>query len=58
MACLCLCAVAGAELFESLLVDCDVAVNFCNWNYFAGIGNDLRNRQFKTVTQVGRPCRI
>ncbi|MEW5319883.1 MAG: hypothetical protein WDW38_011000 [Sanguina aurantia] len=41
----------GAELFESLLVDCDVAVNYCNWNYFAGIGNDLRNRQFKTVTQ-------
>nr|QIQ49260.1 DASH cryptochrome [Volvox carteri f. nagariensis] len=41
----------GAELFESLLVDCDVAVNYCNWNYFAGIGNDPRNRHFKTVTQ-------
>ncbi|GLI69973.1 hypothetical protein VaNZ11_014626 [Volvox africanus] len=41
----------GAELFESLLLDCDVAVNYCNWCYFAGIGNDPRNRHFKTVTQ-------
>ncbi len=41
----------GAELFESLLVDCDEAVNYVNWNYFAGIGNDPRDRMFKTVTQ-------
>lgn len=30
-----------------------MAVNYCNWNYFAGIGNDPRNRHFKTVTQAG-----
>lgn len=41
----------GAALFESLLLDCDVAVNYCNWNYFAGVGNDPRNRKFKTVSQ-------
>ncbi|GFR39854.1 hypothetical protein Agub_g351, partial [Astrephomene gubernaculifera] len=41
----------GAELFESLLLDSDAAVNWCNWNYFAGVGNDPRNRHFKTVTQ-------
>ncbi|KAG2444726.1 hypothetical protein HXX76_001470 [Chlamydomonas incerta] len=41
----------GAELFECLLLDSDVAVNYCNWNYFAGVGNDPRNRRFKTVTQ-------
>ena len=34
-----------------MLVDHDHAVNFSNWNYFAGIGNDPRNRSFKTVTQ-------
>jgi deoxyribodipyrimidine photolyase len=39
------------QLFESLLIDCDTAVNFANWNYFAGIGTDPRNRTFKTVTQ-------
>jgi hypothetical protein len=43
---------AGAELFECLLLDHDVGVNYVNWNYFAGIGNDPRNRHFKTVTQV------
>lgn len=39
------------QVFESLLVDCDAAVNYANWNYFAGVGNDPRNRAFKTVTQ-------
>ncbi|KAK9800165.1 hypothetical protein WJX73_001627 [Symbiochloris irregularis] len=41
----------GAHLFESLLVDHDFAVNYVNWNYFAGIGNDPRDRVFRTVTQ-------
>lgn len=41
----------GACLFESLLLDSDEAVNWCNWNYFAGVGNDPRNRRFKTVSQ-------
>ena len=43
---------AGAELFESLLIDHDEGVNFCNWCYFSGIGNDPRDCVFKTVTQV------
>lgn len=38
-------------MFESLLLDHDPAVNYCNWNYFAGVGNDPRNRKFKTVSQ-------
>jgi deoxyribodipyrimidine photo-lyase len=42
------------QVFESLLIDHDVAVNYANWNYFAGIGNDPRNRAFKTVTQGER----
>lgn len=41
----------GAEVFESLLIDHDWAVNYCNWNYFAGIGNDPRDRHFNTVSQ-------
>ena len=41
----------GAALFESLLVDHDWAVNFVNWAYFAGVGNDPRNRVFRTVSQ-------
>jgi hypothetical protein len=44
-------APAGAALFESLLLDHDPAVNAVNWQYFAGVGNDPRNRHFKTVTQ-------
>ena len=38
-------------MFESLLVDHDWAVNFLNWAYFAGVGNDPRNRVFRTVSQ-------
>ena len=41
----------GAAVFESLLVDHDWAVNYLNWAYFAGVGNDPRNRVFRTVTQ-------
>lgn len=41
----------GAQLFEALLTDHDPAVNTCNWNYFSGVGNDPRNRRFKTVSQ-------
>ncbi len=51
-------AASGAELFECLLLDADEAVNYVNWNYFAGVGNDPRNRQFKTVTQVGGCWRV
>uniref|UniRef100_A0A7S3VN31 Photolyase/cryptochrome alpha/beta domain-containing protein n=2 Tax=Dunaliella tertiolecta TaxID=3047 RepID=A0A7S3VN31_DUNTE len=41
----------GASLFECLLVDHDAAVNYCNWNYFAGTGSDPRDRRFKTISQ-------
>jgi deoxyribodipyrimidine photo-lyase len=46
-------AAAGADLFGCLLLDCEPAVNWANWAYFAGVGNDPRNRVFKTVTQAG-----
>lgn len=46
------------QLFESLLIDHDPGVNYSNWNYFAGIGNDPRNRIFKTVGQVGTPITV
>ena len=32
----------GAEYFESRLIDYDVASNYGNWNYVAGVGNDPR----------------
>lgn len=41
----------GAALFETLLVDHDWAVNTVNWAYFAGVGNDPRDRIFRTVSQ-------
>ncbi|KAF5837380.1 cryptochrome DASH2 [Dunaliella salina] len=41
----------GAALFECLLMDHDTAVNYCNWNYFSGVGSDPRNRVFKTISQ-------
>ena len=43
----------GAEWFESLLVDYDVASNYGNWNYVAGIGNDPReDRYFNPLRQA------
>lgn len=45
----------GAEYFESLLIDYDVASNWGNWNYVAGIGADPReNRYFNILTQAQR----
>lgn len=41
----------GADFFERHLVDYDCAVNWGNWNYFAGVGRDPRDRRFNTVTQ-------
>ena len=41
----------GAELFELLLIDHDVAANYGNWQYFSGVGNDPKNRHFRTVSQ-------
>lgn len=43
----------GAAWFESLLVDYDVASNYGNWMYAAGVGNDPRDRVFNTKKQAG-----
>ncbi|MCS6989661.1 MAG: DASH family cryptochrome, partial [Chloroherpetonaceae bacterium] len=43
----------GAEWFESLLIDYDVASNYGNWNYVAGVGNDPReDRYFNPIRQA------
>lgn len=39
----------GAEWFESLLIDYDVASNYGNWNYAAGVGNDPRAFRFFNI---------
>ena len=45
----------GAEWFESLLIDYDVASNWGNWNYIAGVGSDPReNRYFNILKQAKR----
>jgi deoxyribodipyrimidine photo-lyase len=43
----------GAEFFESYLLDYDPCSNYGNWNYLAGIGNDLReDRYFNPTLQA------
>ncbi len=43
----------GASWFESQLIDYDVASNWLNWAYIAGVGNDPReDRHFNTESQV------
>lgn len=44
----------GAEYFESVLIDYDVASNYGNWMYIAGVGNDLRDRLFNIISQAKR----
>lgn len=45
----------GAAWFEHCLIDYDVASNYGNWNYVAGIGNDPReDRYFNIATQVAK----
>ena len=45
----------GAEWFEACLVDHDVASNWGNWNYAAGVGNDARGfRYFDIATQASK----
>jgi len=45
----------GAYYFEYLLLDYDVASNWGNWNYVAGVGNDPReNRYFNIISQAKR----
>lgn len=44
---------AGAEYFESKLIDHDVASNWANWAYIAGVGSDPRGgRRFNVVKQA------
>jgi deoxyribodipyrimidine photo-lyase len=42
----------GAEWFESQLIDYDVASNWGNWAYFAGVGNDPRARIMNMESQA------
>jgi len=44
----------GAEYFESMLIDYDVASNYGNWMYVAGVGNDPRDRYFNVISQAKR----
>ena len=44
----------GAEYFESMLIDYDVASNYGNWMYIAGVGNDPRDRYFNIISQAKR----
>ncbi|MDX1666107.1 MAG: DASH family cryptochrome, partial [Saprospiraceae bacterium] len=44
----------GAEYFESVLIDYDVASNWGNWNYVAGVGSDPRDRYFNILSQAQR----
>lgn len=44
----------GAEYFESQLIDYDVASNYGNWMYNAGVGNDPRDRYFNIISQAKR----
>lgn len=44
----------GAAWFEHKLVDYDVASNWGNWAYQAGVGNDPKDRYFNIVKQARR----
>jgi len=45
----------GAEYFESLLIDYDVASNWCNWQEMAGVGPDSRDgRSINVLAQAQR----
>jgi deoxyribodipyrimidine photo-lyase len=44
----------GAEYFESMLIDYDVASNYGNWMYVSGVGNDPRDRYFNIISQAKR----
>ena len=44
----------GAAYFEEKLIDYDVASNYGNWMYIAGVGNDPRDRYFNIILQAKR----
>ena len=41
----------GAEWFESKLIDHDPSVNYGNWNYAAGVGNDAREFRWFNINK-------
>ncbi|MFI2859133.1 DASH family cryptochrome [Paenibacillus sp. JSM ZJ436] len=45
---------AGAQWFESQLLDYDVSVNYGNWCYNAAVGNDTRPYRIFNVSKQGR----
>ena len=52
----------GAEYFESMLIDYDVASNYGNWNYSAGIGADPREDRYfnvyKQASNYDKDCKF
>ena len=44
----------GAAYFEEQLIDYDVASNWGNWAYQAGVGNDSRDGYFDVLSQADR----
>ncbi len=42
----------GGAYFEAQLIDYDVASNWGNWAYQAGVGNDSRNNHFNVLSQA------
>ena len=45
----------GADYFESILIDYDVASNYGNWNDLAGVGSDPKaNRYVNVLAQAKR----
>ncbi|MCY1690442.1 hypothetical protein OVA29_06630 [Exiguobacterium sp. SL14] len=44
----------GAQYFEQQLVDYDVASNYGNWAFIAGVGNATRTPRFDPVFQQQR----
>ena len=48
----------GAAYFESQLIDYDVAANWGNWQYLAGVGADARDKRhfnLEKQTQIFDP---
>ncbi|MCB0558260.1 MAG: DASH family cryptochrome [Lewinellaceae bacterium] len=39
----------GAEYFESVLIDYDVASNWGNWNFIAGVGSGARDARYLNI---------
>lgn len=45
----------GAAYFESMLIDYDVCINWINWNYIAGVGNDPQEDKTLDIAQQTAP---